>query len=59
VATCNDCKSYFESEEDSSKGDCVTRATDARQSYFSAKPVANDSDASKCSSFQVKLGTVK
>jgi len=59
VATCKDCKFYFEIEDDSSKGDCVTKVTDARQSYTRAKSVPNDGDASKCSTFQVRLGTVK
>ncbi|MEW6439326.1 MAG: benzylsuccinate synthase gamma subunit family protein [bacterium] len=52
MATCNQCKCFFVSEEDAKKGDCVQRVVDPRQAYYKAKPVEADKDASKCPSFQ-------
>ena len=54
MATCKECKSYFEREDEPGQGDCVTRQVDPRQSYYGAKPVEPGKDATKCSSFQKK-----
>ena len=54
MAKCKECKSFFALEEDPAKGDCVERVVDPRQAYYKAKPVEDDADASKCSSFQKK-----
>ncbi len=54
MATCKECKSFFGREDDPGQGDCVTRQVDPRQSYYRAKPVEAEKDASKCGSFQKK-----
>ncbi len=51
---CKECKSFFPIEDEPGKGDCVQKCVDARQTYYSARPVAEDKDASQCQSFQKK-----
>ena len=54
MATCKDCKSFFEREDEPGMGDCVRRQVDPRQAYYSAKPAEPEEDASKCAAFQKK-----
>ena len=48
---CEGCKNFFPIEENPSRGDCVLRQTDARQSFYSAREVNADADASGCQEF--------
>jgi len=54
MAVCKECKNFFPLEEQPEKGDCVKRGEDPRQSYYMAKPVTADKDASSCPDFQKK-----
>ena len=54
MPTCQECKSFFSIEEEPGTGDCVQKCVDARQTYFTARVVNADSDASRCDSFQKK-----
>ncbi len=54
MPTCQECKSFFPIEENPERGDCVQRGVDPRQSYYTAREVDADKDASECSSFQKK-----
>ena len=54
MATCKECKCFFQMDDDPGKGDCVQRVVDPRQAYYKARPVEADQDASNCSSFQKK-----
>ncbi len=54
MPTCNECKSFFPIEDDPGRGDCVQKNVDARQTYYSARIVNTDNDASNCESFQKK-----
>lgn len=59
MASCKDCKWYFQREDDRSEGDCVTRVVDARQAYHRAYPTSGSKDSSKCPSYQIKLEAVR
>ena len=39
MATCKECKCFFETEGNHEKGDCVHRVVDPRQAYYKARPV--------------------
>ena len=54
MPTCVECKSFFPIEEEPGKGDCVQKGVDARQTYFTARVVPAENDASTCDSFQKK-----
>lgn len=54
MPTCNECKSFFPIEDQPGKGDCVQKCVDARQTYYTARVVPSDNDASLCDSFQKK-----
>ncbi|MFO7965589.1 MAG: benzylsuccinate synthase gamma subunit family protein [Desulfobacterales bacterium] len=54
MPTCKECKSFFPIEEEPGKGDCVQKCVDARQTYYSARVVSSEMDASLCDSFQKK-----
>ena len=54
MATCKECKCFFEVEGNQEKGDCVLRVVDPRQAYYKARPVDADRDAASCDSFQKK-----
>ena len=54
MTTCNECASFFPLEDDPSTGDCVQRVVDPRQAYYKAKPVEDETDASKCDQFKKK-----
>jgi len=54
MPTCQECKNFFPIEENPERGDCVQKGVDPRQSYYTAREVAADMDASECSSFQKK-----
>ena len=48
---CEGCKNFFPIEENPARGDCVLRGVDARQSFYSAREVDADTDASGCKDF--------
>jgi len=54
MTTCNHCKHYFPLDEDQTKGDCVRRVEDQRQSYYQSKPVEANKDASSCPFYSTK-----
>jgi hypothetical protein len=54
MAQCKDCKSFFPFDEQAQKGDCVRKVTDARQTYYTAKPTNAECDASQCQFLQKK-----
>lgn len=58
MASCKDCKWFFERKDDRSQGDCVTRVVDARQAYHRSYPVTSSKDSSKCPTFQVRLEAI-
>lgn len=52
MPVCQDCMKFFAMEDDQKKGDCVQRVMDPRQSYYKAKPVLAEKDASACREFE-------
>ena len=54
MATCKECKSFFQIKENPQKGDCVQRVVDPRQGYWKAKTVDAGKDASNCKSYAKK-----
>ena len=55
MPSCIECQSFFPIEEEPDRGDCVKKCVDARQTYYSARVVAQDNDAGRCDSFQKKI----
>ena len=51
MATCKECKHFFEIEEDQSLGDCVRRVVDPRQGYYQARPVEACLEADSCADY--------
>jgi benzylsuccinate synthase len=54
MATCSECKQFFQMDENPDKGDCVRRVVDPRQAYYKAKPVDADKEAGGCPDFRRK-----
>lgn len=50
--SCGECKWFFPTEEDPSRGDCVRRESDGKSSYYTAKPMNADDKA--CDNFEKK-----
>jgi hypothetical protein len=55
MPSCIECQSFFPIEDEPGRGDCVKKCVDARQTYYSARVVAEDKDSSQCDSFQKKI----
>ena len=49
-----DAKNFFPYPDDSSRGEYIVRVVDPKQSYYSAKPVNAEDDASNEPDFQKK-----
>lgn len=61
MAYCKECRFFFPIPQDADdyepgKGDCVLEEQDDKGKYWKAKPVMGDNDASKCPSFNKRIG---
>ena len=54
---CEGCKNFFPIEETPTRGDCVLRGADARQSFYTAREVDADADASGCKDFITRMSS--
>ena len=59
MPTCKECKSFFPipgfyADYAPGKGDCVREHRDEKRKWWSAKPVMEGMDASKCPDFRPK-----
>jgi len=59
MPTCNDCKAYYpipkeDMDYEEGVGDCVSQTTDRKGTFWTAKKVKGDMDASKCPGFKKK-----
>ena len=54
MAVCNECKHFFPLKEQPENGDCVKKAEDPRQAFYTAKPAAAEQDTASCPDFQKK-----
>ncbi len=51
MPTCDECKSFFEWEDDPMRGDCVIRCKDIKSEYWLTQPTEAMRDALECPRF--------
>nr|CAO03073.1 1-methyl alkyl succinate synthase subunit MasC [Azoarcus sp. HxN1] len=59
MSTCKECRNYFPINEEASRGDCVRRISDERQSYYTARPTTEAAKCEGCSDYLENTRTAK